>query len=111
MIKGSFSTIEFDKQFDMCISNPPFYHSNVIKSENENLKIARYNDSLPLEKFIEKTSKILKNNGKFFFCYDVKQLSEIIKLLSFYKLNIESLQFVYPNKNKDGIKKKYSSWK
>jgi len=99
--KGSFLEMEFDKQFDMCISNPPFYHSNVIKSENENLKIARYNDSLPLDLFIKKVSKILKNNGKFFFCYDVKQLNEIIILLNEYKLNIESLQFVHPKKGKN----------
>lgn len=101
MYKDSFIDIEFEKYFDICISNPPFYHSNVIKSENENLKIARYNDSMPLEDFIKKTSKILKSNGKFFFCYDVKQLSEIIRLLAFYKLNIESLQFVHPKKDKE----------
>ena len=101
MYKGSFLDINFQKQFDICVSNPPFYHSNVIKSENENLKIARYNDSMPLENFIKKTSKLLKNSGKFFFCYDVKQLSEIIRLLALYKLNIESLQFVHPNKNKE----------
>ena len=101
MYKGSFLEIKFEKQFDICVSNPPFYHSNVIKSENESLKIARYNDSMPLEEFIKKSSKILKNSGKFFFCYDVKQLSEIIRLLALYKLNIECLQFVHPNKNKD----------
>ncbi len=101
MFKGSFIDTNFDKLFDICVSNPPFYHSNVIKSENENLKIARYNDSMPLEEFIKKTSRILKNSGKFFFCYDVKQLSEIIRLLAIYKLNIESLQFVHPNENKD----------
>lgn len=101
MFKGSFVDIDFEKLFDICVSNPPFYHSNVVKSENENLKIARYNDSMPLEEFIKKTSKILKNSGKFFFCYDAKQLSEIIRLLALYKLNIESLQFVHPNKNKD----------
>lgn len=101
MHKGSFLELNFEKQFDICVSNPPFYHSNVIKSENENLKIARYNDSMPLEEFIKKTSKILKNSGKFFFCYDVKQLNEIISLLNEFKLNIESLQFVYPKKGKD----------
>lgn len=101
IFKGSFLSMDFKKQFDICVSNPPFYHSNVIKSENENLKIARYNDSMPLEKFIEKTSKILKNSGKFFFCYDVKQLNEIVTLLNKYKLNIEALQFVYPKKGKD----------
>lgn len=101
MYEGSFLEFDFDKTFDICVSNPPFYHSDVIKSENENLKIARYNDSLPLDKFISKVSKVLSHNGKFFFCYDVKQLSEIVKVLNSYKLNIESLQFVHPKKDKD----------
>lgn len=101
MFKGSFLEMNFDKEFDICVSNPPFYHTNVIKSENENIKIARYNDSMPLEDFIRKISKVLKNSGKLFFCYDVKQLNEIVKLLNKYSLNIESLQFVYPKKGRD----------
>lgn len=99
--KGSFLEKDFDKKFDICISNPPFYHSNVVKSENECLKIARYNDSMPLEGFISKTSKILKDSGKFFFCYDVKQINEILLLLNKYKLNVESIQFVHPKASKD----------
>ena len=101
MYKGSFLQQEFDKRFDICISNPPFYHSNVIKSENENLKIARYNDSMPLEDFISKTNRVLKPKGKFFFCYDVKQINEILLLLKKYKFNVESMQFVHPKKDKD----------
>jgi len=89
------------KRFDMCISNPPFYHSDVIKSENESLKIARYCDSLPLEDFIKKTSQILSNDGKFFFCYDAKRLNEIISFSNSYKFNFESLQFVHPKSSKD----------
>lgn len=99
--KGSFLEMNFDKSFDICISNPPFYHANVIKSENENKKIARYNDSMPLDSFISKVSKILKDSGQFFFCYDVKQINEILITLKKHKLNLESLQFVYPNKEKD----------
>lgn len=101
MYKGSFLQQEFDKKFDICISNPPFYHSSVIKSENENLKIARYNDSMPLEEFISKTNRVLKPKGKFFFCYDVKQINEILLLLNKYKFNVESMQFVHPKKDKD----------
>lgn len=101
MYKGIFQDMNFDKQFDMCVSNPPFYHSSVIKSENENLKIARYNDSMPLELFISKTSKVLKPDGKFFFCYDVKQIDMIMILLHQYKFNIEALRFVHPKKEKD----------
>jgi tRNA1(Val) A37 N6-methylase TrmN6 len=101
MFKGSFLEMDFEKQFDMCVSNPPFYHGNVIKSENENIKVARYNDKFPLKEFVRKTSKILKSNGKFFFCYDAKQLNEIIEILNEVKLNIESLQFVHPKQGKD----------
>lgn len=101
LYRGSFLDMNFDKEFEICVSNPPFYHSNVIKSENECLKIARYNNSLPLNDFIKKVSKVLKSGGKFFFCYDAKQLSEIIISLKENKLNLEALQFVYPNKDKD----------
>ena len=101
LFKGKYQELDFNKKFDICVSNPPFYHSNVIKSENENIKIARYNDSMPLEDFIGKTSKILKENGKFFFCYDVKQINNIMLTLNKFKLNIESIQFVYPKSSKD----------
>ncbi|NQY22028.1 MAG: methyltransferase, partial [Campylobacteraceae bacterium] len=101
LFKGKFQEINFEKEFDICISNPPFYHSDVVKTENENIKIARYNDSLPLEDFIKKTAKILNQNGKFFFCYDVKQINDIIILLNKYKFNLEALQFLHPKKGKD----------
>jgi tRNA1Val (adenine37-N6)-methyltransferase len=101
LYEGSYEHIEFGKRFDICISNPPFYHCDVIKSDNESLKIARYNDSLPLEIFIKKTATILNNEGKFFFCYDVKQINEILLLLNKYKFNLEALQFVHPKESKE----------
>ena len=101
MYKGCFQELPFDKQFDICVSNPPFYHANVIKSENESLKIARYNDAMPLEAFIQKSAKVLKSSGKFFFCYDAKQLQSIMIALQHCKFNIEALRFVHPNGQKD----------
>jgi len=99
--KGSILDYKFDKQFDYVVSNPPFYHSDVIKSENESLKIARYSDSMPLDQFIFKSAKILKNSGKFFFCYDAKQLDNIVKNIGESKLNIEAIQFLHPNSAKE----------
>ncbi|QOG13054.1 tRNA1(Val) (adenine(37)-N6)-methyltransferase [Arcobacter sp. FWKO B] len=101
MYEGSFFHIEFDKKFDMIVSNPPFYHTNSLKSENENLKIARYNTNFTLNDFIQKASKIIKPNGRLFFCYDVKQINDIIATLYKYKFNLEALQFVHPFKHKD----------
>ena len=101
MYKGSFLDINFDKEFEICVSNPPFYHENVIKSENESLKIARYNSSLPLKDFIKKSFLVLKKDGKFFFCYDAKQLDFIVLYLKEFGFNIEALQFVYPKLSKE----------
>jgi tRNA1Val (adenine37-N6)-methyltransferase len=101
LYKGDFTILEFDKKFEICISNPPFYKKGVVKSKNENIKIARYNEYLPLEAFIKKSYNILTQNGKFFFCYDVKQLDDIIYLLNIYKFNIESIQFIHPNIDKN----------
>jgi len=98
--QGSFLDINFDKQFDIVVSNPPFYPSSVVQTQNQNIKIARYNDNLPLKEFICKTSKILKPQGKFFFCYDVKLLNDIIIFLKQNNLNIETIQFLHPKNDK-----------
>ena len=83
------------------MSNPPFYPSSVVQTQNENIKIARYNDNLPLEQFILNISNILKPSGKLFFCYDVKLLNDIIYILKQNRLNIQAIQFLHPNKDKD----------
>jgi tRNA1Val (adenine37-N6)-methyltransferase len=101
LFKGSFLDLKFEKQFDYIVSNPPFYPSSVVQSGNECLKIARYNDNLPLEQFIFKASKLLTSKGQFFFCYDVKLLAEIITHCSTSKLNIESVQFLHPKQSKE----------
>jgi tRNA1(Val) A37 N6-methylase TrmN6 len=101
LYKESFIQCDFNKEFDYIVSNPPFYHSDVIKSENENLKIARYCDSLPLVTLLSKATKLLKPQGKFFFCYDAKQLDNILFIAKENKLNIESIQFLHPNSNKE----------
>ena len=67
----------------------------------ENKKIARYNDNLPLKEFIKKVSKILKQKGQFYFCYDVKLLNDIIIYCKEFNLNIQNLQFLYPSKKKN----------
>ncbi len=101
LFTNEFNHLDENKKFDIIVSNPPFYHQNVIKTENPNIKTARYNDSLTLDTLIKKTSQLLNNGGKFFFCYDVKQFNDIMKLSNMYGLNIESVRFVHPKQHKD----------
>jgi tRNA1(Val) A37 N6-methylase TrmN6 len=101
LIKGKLQEITHNKKYDYIVSNPPFYPSSVVQSVNENIKIARYNDNLPLDEFIQKTSQLLHEKGKFFFCYDGKLLDEIIIHMKRYKINIEAIQFLHPKLSKN----------
>jgi tRNA1(Val) A37 N6-methylase TrmN6 len=97
---GDFLEYSFDRKFDFIVSNPPFYSSKVVQSENESLNIARYNSHLPIDKFFRKVYLSLNPRGKFIFCYDAKQTPEIFLELEKNRLRAERVRFLYPAKNK-----------
>ncbi|TLD85741.1 methyltransferase [Helicobacter sp. MIT 05-5294] len=86
--------------FDMIISNPPFYHDGVIKSQNAELFGARYVHNLPFEPFVRKVNSLLTSEGEFIFCYDAKAIFEIFNVLQTYKIRPICLRFVYPKVDK-----------
>ena len=92
---GDFIEFSEDETFDFVVSNPPFYDSDVIQSENEHLNIARYAHHLPILEFVAKVKKILKPRGRFIFCYDAKQIDRLLHALKENKLNPEVLRFVH----------------
>ncbi len=89
-----------DKKFDFIVSNPPFYHGGVCKSEDDMRHAARYNEHLPIERFIAKASKLLTPRGRFIFCYDPQMLPQLIVELDKAKCKVEDLRFVYPKEGK-----------
>ncbi|WP_456480333.1 tRNA1(Val) (adenine(37)-N6)-methyltransferase [Nautilia sp.] len=97
-VNGDFLKYEFEKRFDFIISNPPFYQGS-LKSENEILKMARYEEYLPMEKFFDKVNRILKERGEFIFCYDAKRIDDIISKMP-KPLKITDIRFMYPKISK-----------
>ena len=89
-----------DNEYDFIVSNPPFYHDNVIKSPNELKHTARYNSHLPKNEFFEHVKHLLKPRGVFVFCYDPQQLQSLNVELYNAKLTIEQIRFIYPKKGK-----------
>ncbi|MDD5156640.1 methyltransferase [Sulfurimonas sp.] len=94
--------LELDEglKYDYIISNPPFYHNGVTKSENKMLFAARYSINLPLDKFFKKVSRILKPNSHFIFCYDASQFGLICAELEKVKMRAVDVQFIHPKKDK-----------
>ncbi len=99
LINDDFLNFGFEKKFDFVISNPPFYQGS-LKSENEIIKTARYEEFLPMKKFFVKVNKILKERGEFIFCYDAKRIDDIISNMP-KPLKIIDIRFMYPRINKN----------
>lgn len=95
-ITADFAKFKSEKRFDLIVSNPPFYHDGVKKSENEHLRTARYSENLPLSALVGRANSLLKPRGVFSFCYDAKRLAEILLCLSEFKFTLTRLCFVYP---------------
>ncbi|WP_457564922.1 tRNA1(Val) (adenine(37)-N6)-methyltransferase [Caminibacter sp.] len=99
VIEGDFLECDFKKEFDFIISNPPFY-KGTLKSENEIIKTARYEENLPMREFFEKVNVALKERGEFIFCYDAKRVDEIINNLP-KPLKVTDIRFMHPRINKN----------
>jgi tRNA1(Val) A37 N6-methylase TrmN6 len=99
-IEADFLEHKFDRSFDFIISNPPYYHDGVFKSENSAINISRYSYHMPLEKFIQKSSKIIKDKGHFIFCYDAKQIQNILSILKENRLTVVDMRFVHGKNTK-----------
>jgi tRNA1Val (adenine37-N6)-methyltransferase len=100
-IGDDFLVHEFDKKFDFIISNPPFYHSGSLKSEDTSLYLSRHSDALAFDDFVKKSYKLLNHRGSFIFCYDAKQTDMITRGLLGAKFKINELQFVHVDKDKE----------
>jgi len=98
LINDNFLKYQFNKRFDYIVSNPPFYNSTK-QSDNEIIKIARYDENLPMKEFFEKVNSILTEQGEFIFCYEASRFDEIVKILP-KPLKIIDVKFVYPKKGK-----------
>ncbi|NOX15585.1 MAG: methyltransferase [Epsilonproteobacteria bacterium] len=90
----------FEKKFDCIISNPPFYHEGSLKSEDESLFLSRHSLALQIDKFINKTYKLLKPKGSFMFCYDAKQIDDLLVILTQAKFKVNEIKFIHVNYEK-----------
>lgn len=96
----NFLTHKFKEKFDFIISNPPYYHDGVSKSDNSVMHISRYNEHLPLREMIKKVNQIITPRGHLLFCYDAKQLTTIMIELNDFKFSVEDIRFVHGTEDK-----------
>lgn len=93
--------LEYGK-YDAVVTNPPYKKLDTgLKNDNINKLISRHEVACNLEDIIEKSSKLLKNNGEFYMIHRTERLVDIIELLRKYRLEPKRIKLVYPYIDKE----------
>ncbi|WP_262732268.1 tRNA1(Val) (adenine(37)-N6)-methyltransferase [Gaetbulibacter sp. NE] len=78
-------TNEIDDQYDLIISNPPFY-SEDSKTNILERDLARFQDAMPFQHLLQCASKLLSENGLFSVIIPYKEEQNFIQLASDFSL-------------------------
>lgn len=91
---------EIDDEYDLIISNPPFY-SEDYKSQNNSRDLARFTDALPFEHLIIGVSKLLSENGIFSVILPKKEEEHFKELAKEKNLFPQRICYVKGNPNSE----------
>jgi len=83
----------FCKDFDVIISNPPFYE-NEIRSASDTRNLAHHSAELTLKELLELIKNYMEPTGNFFLLLPYKRNEEIKKLLKNHQLHVSKMIFV-----------------
>lgn len=93
---------EWNGQWDLVVSNPPYFKANAGKISLGERAIARHELKCTLEDVIRLGAKLLKPKGHLALVHRAERLPETINLLAKYKLNPCRLKIVHPRAEKNG---------
>jgi len=91
---------EIDDQYDLIISNPPFY-SEDFKTDNQQRDTARFQDAMPFEHLLADVSKLLSEAGEFSVIIPYQEEANFIGLAATFKLFPNRLTHVQGNPNSE----------
>src|ERR1044072_8370801 len=100
IINADAGTFQFDKKYDLIVSNPPFYEKE-IRSAKDNKNIAHHSDELKLDELLSIIKNNVTNDGNFFLLLPYKRNKEIKKLFKGHQLHIDKIVFVRQSVNHD----------
>jgi tRNA1(Val) A37 N6-methylase TrmN6 len=85
--------------YDIVICNPPYF-KNSLKNDNAIKSIARHEIKIDLEKIINISANLLKDNKCFYLVHIPNRIDEIILLCNKNNMNVKEIYFVNNSNNK-----------
>lgn len=94
--------IDFKKNLDVIICNPPYQKVNAESKINEKheIAIARHEIEATLEDIIKKSSELLKDKGRLYLVHVAQRSAEICSLSNKYGMEVKQMKFIF-NGEKD----------
>jgi tRNA1(Val) A37 N6-methylase TrmN6 len=99
-ICDDFLTHRFKKEYDIILSNPPYYHEGADESPTDAVATAKSARYLPFEEMVTKINTIIKPRGSFIFCYDAKQLPYLLSVLRQKRFIVTDMRFIHGTSEK-----------
>jgi tRNA1(Val) A37 N6-methylase TrmN6 len=98
---GKVQAYEPGFQFDVIISNPPFFHTEneALKNDNPYLAAARHESFLTMKELFAAVSRLLKEDGVFYVVHRAQRISELIETASQFQLVPVRIRMSYKRKN------------
>lgn len=93
VVHGDVKHHHFTKNYDLVISNPPFYEHEII-SATESKNVARHQSGLLLEELFHVIKRAVSPDGNFYLLLPYKRQDEIKKILIRQNLSISQILFV-----------------
>lgn len=88
--------------FDVVTTNPPYMTTgHGVINPSDTKALSRHEISATLEDIICKSSKVLKNKGRFYMVHRPARLVEIMNVMRRYNLEIKRIRMVHPFKDKE----------
>ena len=95
LIHGDARTFPFPGEYDIIVSNPPFYEKE-LKSGDDSRNLAHHGDMLTMEDLISIIVERLHANGRYFLLLPFKRWEEISELMKGLQLYPDHIIFVRP---------------
>ena len=99
---GDVRNLELEK-VDAIVCNPPFFEMNNV-TPNENLRLAMFEESLPLNDLFDCFRRLMKDSGEVYMIYPADRFPELYAAALSHKMKIMKMRFVHDDKSEFALR-------